>query len=393
MEYTKSLKLDMNPSSVPPVVRAKQGDGFARFIQITLMKDGVTYIPESGITYLFRCEKPDGTGVITDSVTTDPDLGRKLITYNVSTGVIMVELVDQVDAVPGRCKCDLCLQKSEKVLSTIPFVIEVIASPDVANRAISTDDFRTLENALAEWEGDLEEVIEATDNANRAASAANTAASSAGSAATAASTAATKANKAASKLTGMTGSATKLAPGATPTVSITGGTESGGTITPYNIGIGVPTFPGLTASAESVAPDQSASATVSGGTSGTTKYNIAFKIPSGKAPSPTETYSYQNSTSGTAYPTGGTWTSTPNPEKGKYTWRKTVTTWTVDGTTIGTTTDYDVAYQGVDGTGAVLSVNAKTGNVVLDASDIKTTAGVTLENALAGITFKKIGTV
>lgn len=393
MEYTKSLKLDMNPSGVPPVVRAKQGDGFARFIQITLTKDGVTYIPESGITYLFRCEKPDGTCIITDSVTTDTDLERKLITYDISTGVIMIELVDQVDAVPGRCRCDLCLQKSEKVLSTVPFVIEVIAAPNVANRAISTDDFRTLENALAEWEGDLEEVIEATDNANRAAGTANAAASSASSAATAASTATNNANKAAAKLTGMTGSATRLAPGATPTVTVSGGTESGGNITPYNVDIGVPTFPGLTASAESVASDQQASATVTGGTSGTTKYNIALKIPVGKTPIPTETYSYQNSTSGTTYPTGGTWTSTPNPEKGKYTWRKTVTTWAIDGVTYSTTTDYDVAYQGLDGTGAVLSVNNKTGNVVLGASDIQTNAGVTLEAALAGITFKLLGTV
>ena len=39
-----------------------------------MLRDGITYIPEAGITYLFRCEKPDGTAVITDSGTTDPDL-------------------------------------------------------------------------------------------------------------------------------------------------------------------------------------------------------------------------------------------------------------------------------------------------------------------------------
>ena len=98
LEYSKNLKLDMNPSSVPPVIRVKQGDGFARYIQVTMTRDGVTYIPESGITYLFRCQKPDGTAVITDSVSVDTELERKLINVDPVTGVITIEVVDQVDA-------------------------------------------------------------------------------------------------------------------------------------------------------------------------------------------------------------------------------------------------------------------------------------------------------
>ena len=347
MDYTKGIKLDLNPSSVPPVIRVKQGDGFARYVQVTLTRDGVTYIPESGITYLFRCEKPDGTAVITDSVSTDTELQRKLIIVDNQTGIITIEIVDQVDAVVGRCKCDLCLLKDEKALSTLPFFIEVLASPDVANRAVSSDDFRTLENLIGDVAEAVEEAQEAVENAQQAVEDAETAVEQA-------SSAATSASKAAQKVDGLTVDAVALAPNTTPTATITGGTEQQGVVTPYN---------------------------------------ISFGIPSGMSPVPEETYSYQNSTSGTSHPTSGTWTENPNPEKGKYTWRKTVTNWKVGSVLIGTTTDYDVAYQGVDGSGAVQSVNGKQGAVVLNASDIKTAANKTIENVLAGITFKLLGTV
>ena len=74
---------------------------------------------------------------------------------------------------------------------------------------------------------------------------------------------------------------------------------------------------------------------------------------------------YQNNTSGTTHPSGGTWTSAPSPEKGKYTWAKTSFTW--DG---GTVDLYNVSYMGEDGAGLVESVNGKEGVVVLYGSDI-----------------------
>ena len=486
MEHTISLKLDVNPSSIPPAVRVKQGDGFARFLQISILKDGQPYNPGSNINFVFRCQKPDGKAVVTDSATTDQELHRKLVVYNSSTGIVTVELVSQVCAVAGACRCDLCMMQGEKVLSTLPFALEVIAAPNVANRMLSTDDFRTVMAAIAEIGDDIARINAAVSNANAAvtaantavsnanaavsnaasaassaataagnadsaataantaagnatsaasaatsaASAANTAASSAstaadsaGSAATAANTAAgraesavsaansavsdanaavgnantavsnantavsnanaakTSADKAAAKVTGITASASKLAPGATPTATVSGGTESGGTVTPYSIAFGIPTFPGITASVSGVAHGQAPTATVSGGTSATTKYNIDFGIPAGAAPTPSSSYSYQNSTSGTTVPTG-TWGSTPSPEKGKYLWTKIDTIWSADGTQVGTTTDYIVSYIGADGSGAVVSVNGKIGTIVLSASDINTSGGDSIETAL-----------
>lgn len=155
MEYTTSLKLDMNPRGAPPVIRVKQGDGFSRFLLAQLMKDGVNFTPESGVDFIFRCIKPDGHGVLEDSINEDAELERYLV-INQGDGVIQIELVDQVATAVGRCMCDLCLIKSEKILSTIPFVIEVVASPDVGSLVVSTDDFRTLVNLI----DDVEHIIE-----------------------------------------------------------------------------------------------------------------------------------------------------------------------------------------------------------------------------------------
>ena len=152
MEYTRQIKLDVNPAGVPPVVRIKQGDGYTRFIQAQLMKDGVNYTPESGVRYLFRCQKPDGHAVLEDSIEQDATLHRYLV-VNEGYGVIKIELIDQVSTAIGACKCDLCLIKNEQVLSSIPFILEVVASPDVATLAVSTDDFRTLSNLIAAYEG------------------------------------------------------------------------------------------------------------------------------------------------------------------------------------------------------------------------------------------------
>lgn len=158
MEYTTSMKLDVNPTGVPPVVRVKQGDGSARLLQIQLQKDGVNWTPESGLAYLFRCQKPDGHAVLEDSLTQDAELERYLV-VNQGSGVIQIELIEQTATAVGVCRCDLCLIKDEKVLSTIPFVIEVIASPNVATLAVSTDDFRTMTNAIAELADLLDEVM------------------------------------------------------------------------------------------------------------------------------------------------------------------------------------------------------------------------------------------
>ena len=71
---------------------------------------------------------------------------------------------------------------------------------------------------------------------------------------------------------------------------------------------------------------------------------------------------YQQGDSATTPPTGAWLASPPEVAQGKYLWTKILFN--------DNTTGYSVARQGIDGTGAVVSVNGKSGEVTLTTDDI-----------------------
>ena len=148
MNYNKQIILDVNATGSESVVNVKQGDAYSRFINIQLLADGKEYVPDEGATFLLRCQKPDGKAVVLDSQFIDEELERYLIIKN-EDNTVTVELVPQITAVVGRCKCDLTMILNESVLSTMTFIINVLRSPDIAHQIVSSDDFRTLNNAIA----------------------------------------------------------------------------------------------------------------------------------------------------------------------------------------------------------------------------------------------------
>ena len=147
MELIYDITLRLVPSGEIPVVRVKQGDTSTRFVRITVRQGDTVYIPGAEQTILFREEKPDKTSILVDSVYEDTELERYLITVD-TFGRITLELTDQMVSCNGYCKCDLCFISGENALSTAPFLIEVDGMPDVSESAVSSDDFRTLINAL-----------------------------------------------------------------------------------------------------------------------------------------------------------------------------------------------------------------------------------------------------
>lgn len=92
---------------------------------------------------------------------------------------------------------------------------------------------------------------------------------------------------------------------------------------------------------------------------------------------------YMVSDSGTIVPSGSWVADVPNVPQGKYLWTRTVLTFN----TGNPVTSYSVSRFGIDGSGAVSSVNGKNpdpaGNVRVNAEDITTTAGTSVEAALA----------
>lgn len=91
---------------------------------------------------------------------------------------------------------------------------------------------------------------------------------------------------------------------------------------------------------------------------------------------------YMVSDSGTIVPSGSWVTNVPNVPQGKYLWTKTVLTFN----TGDPVTSYSVSRFGIDGSGAVSSVNGKnpdpTGNVSILAEDVSTSSGTSVQAAL-----------
>ena len=166
------------------------------------------------------------------------------------------------------------------------------------------------------------------------------------------------------------GTVDKVKPGGTPVVQISGGTTGE---EKYTLKFKIPVFPGINspATVNTLTPGSSATATISGGTTGTDKYSFTFGIPQGEKgdkPVPTSTqYRYATTTVYTAPPaaSASSWSSTPNPQPGKYIWCEATTTWDNGQTTV----DYNVSHIGANGTGST-------------AAEITTNSALTVQEEL-----------
>lgn len=155
LEYIHDITLHLIPSGEIPVIRVKQGDTSVRFVRVKVVQDDEQLIPGAEQVILFREEKPDRTGVLLDSAHLDDQLNRYLVTLN-NDGTISVELTEQTTTCVGLCRCDLCFISGGNSISTSPFVLDVEAVPDITRQIISSNDFRTLINALDHvWENGI----------------------------------------------------------------------------------------------------------------------------------------------------------------------------------------------------------------------------------------------
>ena len=97
----------------------------------------------------------------------------------------------------------------------------------------------------------------------------------------------------------------------------------------------------------------------------------------------TQNVSYQESSSGTVAPSGSWTTAIPSVTPGNFLWTRTQLAFN-DGTTV---TSYSVSRYGIDGTGAVSTVNQispdSNGNIALGASDIPMSDNQSIQNHVA----------
>ena len=146
----------MDPASTVPAVRVKQGDASIRYIHAILTAHGERLIPGAGITIVFRETKPDGTGVLLDSFSINPEYGRRLVVIE-DDGSVTIELIKQTTTCAGRCACDLCLMDGEDVISTASFILAVFPSPLTDGLDESSAEYSAIMNIIA----DLSDLISA----------------------------------------------------------------------------------------------------------------------------------------------------------------------------------------------------------------------------------------
>ena len=120
---------------------AKQGDIASRYLLFHLL-DGDKPFDFTGNSVRVYARKPDGTEIFND-----------LKINNETKGYCTLELTSQCLAEAGIVKMELYISQSGKVLTSIPFDLEVISCINTINAIVSTNEFSALEAALGSLQG------------------------------------------------------------------------------------------------------------------------------------------------------------------------------------------------------------------------------------------------
>jgi hypothetical protein len=136
LSYVKTLTLDVYGGISHLYINAKQLDNHSRYLEITVLRNGMAFTIPSGTIPRFRCTKPDGTIVFDDGCVYD--------------GKVYVELTEQTLLCKGRARADIGLYLGNSLLSTVTFFIEVSTIPFSENAIISSNEFSSLTAALSQ---------------------------------------------------------------------------------------------------------------------------------------------------------------------------------------------------------------------------------------------------
>lgn len=138
MQYTQEITLDLNSNTAYTTVGAKQGDNNSRVVSVHITKNGIDYdLQAEGVSSAyFRFRKPDGKAIINTA------------TIDYSENVIKLVFTAQTLAASGRGYADITLLSGSSILSTVSFIIIIMSSPQVANQAVSSDEFGYLNRVV-----------------------------------------------------------------------------------------------------------------------------------------------------------------------------------------------------------------------------------------------------
>ena len=134
---TKIIKLDINRRLYDKIV-AKQDDTKSRFLLFQLLDGAVPFNLTDRSVRVYGV-KPDGAVIFNDLTVTHS-----------ATGFCLLELTNQMLAIAGTVKLELMITEGDKKLTSIPFEMEVIKKINSNAAVESSNEFRSLLNALKE---------------------------------------------------------------------------------------------------------------------------------------------------------------------------------------------------------------------------------------------------
>ena len=136
MEYLQEITLELNSNTAYTTIGAKQGDSGSRIVKVHLTQNGEDYIIPEGVSAYFRFRKPDGKAIV--NVATIED------------NTVYMVLTAQTLAAAGRGYGDITLQSGTQILSTVSFILIIMAAPQVADQIISGNEFGYLNAVVSD---------------------------------------------------------------------------------------------------------------------------------------------------------------------------------------------------------------------------------------------------
>ena len=136
----KEIIIDVEQFHVPDI-DAKQHDLKSRFLKIKLFNEAKEFnVNDRDLAFKFFARKPDGTEVFNNCT--------------VENNFVVIELTSQTLAVAGKVKAELMITGREngEVLTTKPFIINVIESINSQSAIESTNEYSVIMNIVKELE-------------------------------------------------------------------------------------------------------------------------------------------------------------------------------------------------------------------------------------------------
>lgn len=139
-DLAKEIIIDVEQFHIPDI-DAKQHDVKSRFLKVKLFDNGKEFnVNDKDLAFKFFARKPDGKEIFNNC--------------SIENGYVVIELTGQTLAVVGKVKAELMItgKTNGEVLTTKPFVINVIESINSTSAIESTNEYSIIMNLVKDLE-------------------------------------------------------------------------------------------------------------------------------------------------------------------------------------------------------------------------------------------------